>query len=340
MFMSKLDDILKKSKVDLLKLENVVGVGKGFKVQKGLSTNRESIVVLVRKKIPKEELKANQLVPIRILEIETDVIEVGELRFFNLRTNMVRPAQPGMSIGSYRITAGTFGAVVYDKKTKRELILSNNHVLANSSDGQDSLCQIGDAIYQPGAYDGGTPIDLIGHLERFVPIHKEFNQATCPIALSLEKIINSVIKALRPHYQISLFKKSNTLNYVDAALATPLRDGMVDPTILEIGKVKGKRSTTAGMNIQKSGRSSGLTKGIVQAVDVTTKVAYDHNSYAIFHDQIVATPMALPGDSGSLVLDEENYAIGLLFAGSDLSTVINKIDLVLSLLNIELKFAK
>src|SRR3546814_8805883 len=45
-------------------------------------------------------------------------------------------------------------------------ILSNNHVLANSNNATP-----GDAVLQPGPFDGGTdPADRIASLSRFIPI--------------------------------------------------------------------------------------------------------------------------------------------------------------------------
>ncbi len=41
-----------------------------------------------------------------------------------------------------------------------------------------------------------------------------------------------------------------------------------------------------------------------------------------------------PYDSGSIVLDMDNNIIGLLFAGSEQTTIINPIDKVLELLNV------
>jgi len=57
---------------------------------------------------------------------------------------------------------------------------------------------------------------------------------------------------------------------------------------------------------------------------------------AIFKDQFVSSSFSKPGDSGSLVLDEENNAIGLLFAGSDKATVCNVITNVFKALDVEL----
>ena len=44
--------------------------------------------------------------------------------------------------------------------------------------------------------------------------------------------------------------------------------------------------------------------------------------------------MSMPGDSGSLVLTEDNFAVGLLFAGSEQATMLNNIEYVLDRLNI------
>ncbi len=123
----------------------------------------------------------DEVIPKRIGRCCTDVIEVGEMRFLG-RTERVRPAQPGVSIGHYKVTAGTFGAVVRDRKTGELFILSNNHVLANATDGRDGRARIGDPIYQPGSYDGGTRDDVIARQERFVPIYRSSREVDCRVA--------------------------------------------------------------------------------------------------------------------------------------------------------------
>lgn len=60
----------------------------------------------------------------------------------------------------------------------------------------------------------------------------------------------------------------------------------------------------------------------------------NHHEYGIFTDQILAGPMSMPGDSGSLVLTNDNFAVGLLFAGSEQATMLNKIGHVLEQLDI------
>jgi hypothetical protein len=71
-------------------------------------------------------------------------------------------------------------------------------------------------------------------------------------------------------------------------------------------------------------------------VDVTVDVQYGTNLVARFTDQLMAGAMSQGGDSGSAVLDDRNYIVGLLFAGSDQTTIINRIEHVFQLLNLSL----
>lgn len=61
-----------------------------------------------------------------------------------------------------------------------------------------------------------------------------------------------------------------------------------------------------------------------------------NQEYGLFTDQILAGPMSMPGDSGSLILTSDNYAVGLLFAGSEQATLFNRINHVLDKLNIDI----
>jgi len=139
-------------KQDLLSRANVVGLGIGYKLRGRQETDEISIVVMVRQKLSPLFLSKEDMIPPELDGVGTDVIEVGELRPLQARTERIRPTPGGVSIGHYQITAGTLGCPVYDEASGARLILSNNHVLANRNDGR-----IGDPILQPGRADGGTP---------------------------------------------------------------------------------------------------------------------------------------------------------------------------------------
>ncbi|MCR3921721.1 MAG: S1 family peptidase [Firmicutes bacterium] len=175
-----LQEICKEKSCELLQLPNVVGVGIGHKQSHGFNLGELCLTVLVTAKVPKAALTPGELVPLKIGGIITDVIETGILTadagesWYGERQERrakERPARPGLSIAHYNVSAGTLGAVVYDASSKEPLILSNNHVLANATNGEDGLSALGDAILQPGRSDGGhEEKDIIARLLRFHPL--------------------------------------------------------------------------------------------------------------------------------------------------------------------------
>ncbi|MFW6381435.1 MAG: hypothetical protein ACOCZ3_02720 [Bacillota bacterium] len=321
---------------DLMSLQHVKGVGYGLKEVKGKKTDREAIIVLVDRKLPPEKIVSRELVPQEVEDYHTDVIEIGQLCLHDLRTERMRPARPGVSIGHYKVSAGTFGALVRDVETGQPFILSNNHVLANISNGWDNRARKGDDILQPGSYDSGNQQrDVIARLERFQPIYRSSgDRPGCPVARVLEEMSNHFLHLVRTDYSFRLFKKGYH-NLVDCALARPLEEDEIAGDILEIGEITGTNEPKVGMAVKKSGRTSGLTRGKVNILEATVEIEVDQEETAVFENQFLTTPISRPGDSGSLVVDEDNRAIGLLFAGSNRATVCNRIDLVLRELKVE-----
>lgn len=336
---------------DLFNVLNVVGVGVGTKVKGGKDSRRPCVKVLVSQKLEDGDLAPGDKIDARIGRYATDVEEVGELfagqpfmtsgaeeevtsqpfmrsgleegvtaqPYLNsgleegvtaqpfmasALTQRIRPAQGGFSVAHPRVTAGTIATAVYDSSPfpgipPKYYILSNNHVLANSNNAG-----IGDFILQPGPADGGTLAgDAIARLSRYVPI-----------------------RFLSP---------GNTpRNLVDAAIAEG-RFHSLDRQIYWIGYVKGVRSGVRVNEIlQKTGRTTNYTTGRVMAINATVNVSYSGGRVARFVRQIVTTAMSAGGDSGSLVLDSNENAVGLLFAGSSVATIMNDIRYVQSLLRI------
>lgn len=216
--------------------------------------------------------------------------------------------------------SGTLGSLVQDGGGN-QYILSNNHVL-----GLTNQASAGDPVLQPGLIDQ-SPVcaqdagDTVAQFTAFVPL---------------------------------LFKsKGNSPdNFVDAAIAQVLPGAVAaDGAIIDIGPVSSATIAAApGMVVQKSGRTSGLTFGTVQDVNVTVNIKYSDSCggggklSARFRNQIRITPgsFSAGGDSGSLVAEGATVnpadglprATGLLFAGSDSSTLANPIDPALALLGV------
>ncbi|WP_216362505.1 trypsin-like serine protease [Bowmanella denitrificans] len=295
---SKVMAIQEENEGQLLQLANVNGVGVGFKDSKNKPTDELSLKVFVQKKLKPAELDKQDMVPAKIAGIKTDVVEIGEV-VAQAYTARLRPAQPGYSIGHYKVTAGTFGAMVRDACYPcRYYILSNNHVLANSN-----AARIGDAILQPGRVDGGTnPADRIATLARFVPIR---------------------------------FGSLSKHNLVDAALAQPVDMRDVFASIKNLGIPKGVEEAALGMPVIKTGRTTQTTAGTVTSVNATIAVSYGSAGVAYFKNQFLTGDMSDGGDSGSVLLNRNNKkVVGLLFAGSSTVTVYNNIHNVMMALNI------
>jgi hypothetical protein len=313
----------------LLNRANVVACGVGYKVTDEGPTDEPAVVVSVTRKVPIAQLSENDLVPKTISGVKTDVIETGVIRAFQDHRSRWRPTiPPGVSIGHIGVTAGTFGCLV--RKGKENLILSNNHVLADVNAGQ-----VGDAILQPAKYDGGTADDKVATLAEYIPIDFGDKEPVCTLLKTVEAVLNLSARAVGSSHRLSSYQVTAGTNRVDAALARPVEPGQFSAEILEIGIPKGVRAATLGTPVQKSGRTTGLTHGQIIQVAVTTQVGYG-GRMATFTDQLMAGAMSAPGDSGSAILDEERYVVGLLFAGSETVTIINPIQAVIDALGIEI----
>jgi hypothetical protein len=321
---------LDRSRSRFLPQANVVATGVGYKITRGVKTDTLSIVCSVTEKVALSRLRPRDRVPSIIDGIPTDVVATGVIRALQSRTARHRPASGGVSIGHRNITAGTLGCLV--KRQGQVFVLSNNHVLANSNDARR-----GDAILQPGPHDGGRfPDDHIAELEDFVPITFLEPPSECGFARGLVAVLNAGCWSIGSKTRYRTVNIQTTDNRVDAAIARPLEPGLVRNEILEIGTISGPGSGSLGMAIKKSGRTTGLTTGEILQVDVTVNVQYGPGRLARFSDQLLAGPMSQGGDSGSAVLDGSNRLIGLLFAGSENSTIVNRIEHVFSELRVTL----
>jgi N-acetylmuramoyl-L-alanine amidase len=182
-------------------------------------------------------------------------------------------------------------------------LLSNAHVLALS--GLNVPEEL-DPIIRPSFAQGGrAPADTIAELSnwtRFVPGADFPNLADAAIAL----------------------------------LAVPAANlpGMPQPTAIN-------PHIAEGMPVRFLGAATGVIRtGVVSRTDVCRELPYPQPGTAFatygFCGLAECTTGAKHGDSGSLVLDIDGRAVGLLFAGSDEIGVFTPIKTVFDLLDIEL----
>jgi len=198
------------------------------------------------------------------------------------RNERWRPTPAGVSISHPLVSAGTLGCYLWlDGKA---YIVSNSHVLADS--GQ---AKVGDETLQPGTFDGAEPLeDAIGHLSFFVPYKSDVpNKVDLAIAEAIPEYVDDVILGLQPGTEL---------------LEVPLAEARVRERVF------------------KSGRTTGLTEGVVVSTDTTLQVTGFPLPYQVlmFEDCLLIEGKAAGGDSGSAIISATNGGLlGLLFAGSE-----------------------
>lgn len=217
-----------------------------------------------------------------------------------------RPIPMGVSISttpsSPYIFAGTAGMrvkslIVPDIK----FILSNNHVIgAIGPTLSPDTAPMGTWILQPGTLDIG------------------FDPGTNPICLVGVKL-----------FSVPIDFSLSANNLVDAAIAYTV-PALADKEILDIGSPTPQLGyALPGMAVMKSGRTTGVTSGMVESINTTVYVDYGEDcGTARFIKQVVVTPgtFSSGGDSGSVVIESGTHTpVGLLFAGGSTHTVMNQI---------------
>lgn len=301
--------------------EGVVGVGIGLPdpddAGYGAGGPGEPVLTLFTESLLPQEVLFSQLAQLAgtraLSSLAVQQVPVGAVDAYSHRARH-RPAPGGVSVGHVNVTAGTLGSRAVGLTapwTNRHLILSNNHVLANSNAGR-----VNDSIIQPGAADGGRhPADQIAVLARWVPINfgGAPNLVDCAFGWAWHERIRGeqyYLSGGRPAYY-----RTGT-----APLAASL-----------------------GMLVGKSGRTTGLTQGRVTQIGVSVNVNFGGGRVALFRNQIAirsvnANPFSAGGDSGSLIWHWASGVrpVGLLFAGGGGTTFANPIAAVLAALNIRL----
>lgn len=311
------------------KYPNVQSVAFGPKKVAGRDTSELAMIITVVQKLPMVSLSKEQLLPKEMYGFKTDVQMFGEHRKHDTvlesiiksidPTQRFRPITPGISVGHYAITAGTIGSIVRDLNSGVRLILSNNHVLANSNAGL-----VGDDILQPGPYDGGViDKDTVALLLRYVPIQFITDVADCQYASFYRWVGNKIAQLFGSRYRVSVSAIEMPVNYVDCAVAQLVVSDIAIPSneIPEIGLVADLRDPVLGEAVEKTGRTTYYQTGYVDMIGQTTQVSYGDNQIALFTGQYATTgSFSAGGDSGSLIVAQSDKAgVGLLFAGGQAS---------------------
>jgi len=289
--------------------DNVVGLCVAKRHRRG-KVGGLCLQVLVEKKYREERIAPRHRVP-RAIEsallggvIQTDVRAVGQGRLHSFVSGE-RPAHPGYDIGNELGGSGTLGCVVIDKNSKRRFGLSCAHVLA--PDGADDVDRVPGAIIYFPSLDNA---ELLGVL------------ADAPFG--------KLVRVCAPG-----FSADDAAANVDAAVFLPDDGPCLSAKLADLGVApRGmRRAVPVGLAVQKVGAATQRTHGVVESVTLAAKIPYDNGQVAQFVDQIGISTFAQPGDSGALVLDESNRAVGLHIGGFDGMSVCTPIARVLTALD-------
>jgi hypothetical protein len=141
-----------------------------------------------------------------------------------------------------------------------------------------------------------------------------------------ETASNRPIGTLVNFYELKFDGDIKEPNHIDAAIAKLWGPHQHKPVIPLIGAVKGyvqKKDIEVGEAARKFGRTTGYTEGHVFSIYLDIWIRYDRTGQsAFFQNQFLIEPdlpkftkFVAKGDSGSLVVDAEQHAIGLIFGG-------------------------
>jgi hypothetical protein len=230
---------------------------------------------------------------------DVEVHEVGRLFGFSA-ADLVSPLQAGVSCANITGARGTLACFV--KRNGTTFLLSANHVLA-----VENTAAPNSDILQPSA--GAVPQQKIGELSAFEPLMPDGNVMDGAIA---------------------------ELAFADADIDFRLFNGK---RITEVRTAP----LTKGVRVLKFGQASDERAGRIRAtVTSNVKLEMDFGQYT-FDQQIEivpdvdGVPFAIGGDSGSLVYDEQDRAVGLVIGGNGVDlTYVTPIGVLLQHFQIEL----
>ena len=294
----------------------VLGVG----VSGGAVPGQPSLVVYVESEANEEQVRREIVDTMGVQAASSDELSVevevtGPIEIYTSNRSKFRPAPAGASVGHFKITAGTIGGWARGRgnRSRRQLMVSNNHVLANSNAGR-----FGDSIIQPGRADGGAnPADRIAILERFVTINfaaGATNFLDCATGWCWPNRVRREHVYHRGGSTARFFRTGNSV---------------IQPRV--------------NMVVGKTGRTTDLTQGTIRATGVSINVNYGPAGVAHFRDQFSvrstnSQTFSAGGDSGSFVWqwNRRLSPVGLLFAGGGGTTFCNRMSRVLTALDITL----
>lgn len=327
--------------------QNVVGVGIGRKVVRGREKSAQVLRLYVERKIGKEAIPDEFLLPKEIKGVETDVIEAGRFRALAVGKPKSRPPARGRSAAARRaggnrggraagasatLAAAAAAVPVFRRRlrpaqpggscgfqfsgNKAGFVMAGTFgALVEDADGNRYVLSNNHVLADENGLAPGSPIFQPGLLDGGDPAADQIATLTRFVQL-----------------------RTGQANTVDAAIARLDDAALARARFLpKVNQLKGTAPVDAAerMRVHKVGRTTGYTTGEVFDVSADISVRYDLGLLR-FNDQILirgdaGVPFSAGGDSGSLIVDRKTgRPTGLLFAGSDKFTIANHVADVLA----------
>jgi hypothetical protein len=183
---------LRKAKEFMKRAHWISGVDYGYKYIGNYRTKRLGIRFHVKKKFPKKLVSPSRLLPASINGIDCDVVQSK----FELHTGIVlnprtgvTPIVTGISIGNgVTNTAGTLGTFVIDNTTNELCLLSNWHILYNTTEiGRYSIVQ------PASCYSAGSLHSTIAVSSRYIDPSTGYDAAIATVNPHIEYGIGTSI---------------------------------------------------------------------------------------------------------------------------------------------------
>lgn len=309
------------AKAELLSRKNVVDVGIGYKEREGAYKEVMCLVVFVQEKQPASAIAPEDLIPTEIEGIPTDVVTVpveDQLAGDGaVNTDIERPLLGGIQITNNADGDGTLGCFANLAEGGGLVLLSNYHVLYGEHKGKD------DHIYQPsktccccctcdmvarneaGKWGeiGGPPVFVDAAIAR-IEVQNIADQV----------LIRNEVKGLGVYQNLGA--ANETLTNDNAVLKgvapmTQTLDENGNPVMAPV---------VPGNRVRKVGRTTARTIGEVMLVGAYVEVKDDKGNLRKYTGQIRVKPkdpnqpFAKKGDSGSVLVDDQNRVVGLLMS--------------------------
>jgi hypothetical protein len=233
---------------ELLSLPGVTGVGVGYKYVGGKKTDQVAIIVHVKRK--PRDVPAAALVPKTIRGVPTDVVERRFLpRALDLAPGPLKVPvthlQPLVDANRYQtlkggISGGPCGAVNGDASAG-----TFGAVVLDNATGEPMLLTNFHVLAPEGQFTIGDTV--------VQPARPDGGKCPTDVVATLARLVLG--------------------GRVDAAAARITeRDHACE--IVDIGRVAGIAAATLDMKVRKRGRTTGLTSGVVSAIDLTTTTPF------------------------------------------------------------------